>query len=60
MRTLRMSTALVVSTASALKFTEFKLGYHEGKLEGVTSRLANRPIEIAADVDAIEKTIASL
>lgn len=50
---------VVVSTASALKFTEFKLGYHEGKLEGVTSKLANRPIEMKADVEAIEKAIST-
>ena len=51
---------VVVSTASALKFTEFKLAYHEGKLEGASSRLANRPIELGADVGEIEAQIARL
>jgi threonine synthase len=44
---------VVVSTANALKFTEFKLGYHEGKLEGVEARLANTPVVLPADVDRV-------
>jgi len=51
---------VVVSTASGLKFTEFKLGYHEKKLPDVTPRLANAPIAVSADVDAIAKRIESL
>jgi threonine synthase len=48
---------VVVSTASALKFTDFKVRYHEGKLPQVTSRSANRPIELAADYDAVVAAI---
>lgn len=48
---------VVVSTAHGLKFTEFKRAYHEGSLEGVTSRHANRPIELPADVDAVRRAI---
>ena len=33
---------VVVSTAHGLKFTEFKRAYHEGSLEGATSRHARR------------------
>jgi threonine synthase len=44
---------VVVSTASALKFTEFKLGYHEKKLAGVDAKLANAPMTLAADADAV-------
>jgi threonine synthase len=51
---------VVVSTASGLKFTEFKVAYHEKKIADVTSRLANAPIEVAADVDAIAKRIEGL
>jgi threonine synthase len=51
-------SAVVVSTASGLKFTEFKLGYHDGKLAGITSRLANHPVEIAADADEVAKALA--
>ena len=46
---------VVVSTASALKFTEFKLGYHENKLPDVQTPLANAPISVPPDVDVIAK-----
>jgi threonine synthase len=46
---------VVVSTASALKFTEFKLGYHEKKLPDVDSALANTPIPLPADVDEVAR-----
>ena len=40
---------VVISTAHGLKFTDFKRRYHEGKLPGLTSRHANRPVELPAD-----------
>ena len=40
---------VVISTANGLKFTDFKRQYHEGKLRGMTSRHANRPVELPAD-----------
>lgn len=40
---------VVVSTAHGLKFTDFKRRYHEGKVRGVASRYANRPVELPAD-----------
>lgn len=53
---------IIISTAHGLKFSEFKVGYHEGALQGVDSRYANRPIELAADVntvsEALEKELA--
>ena len=45
----------MISTASALKFTEFKLGYHERKLPAVDSALANTPIALPANVDEIAR-----
>jgi threonine synthase len=53
----RASRVVVVSTASALKFTEFKTGYHAGTLPSVTSSLANRPIELPADYDAVRRAV---
>lgn len=50
---------VVVSTASALKFTEFKLGYHEKKLPDVEARLANNPITLPANVDEVAKHLSS-
>lgn len=46
---------VVVSTASALKFTEFKLGYHERKLPDIDARLANTPLSLPADVDEVAR-----
>jgi len=53
---------VVVSTAAGLKFTEFKVNYHEGKIPGVASQFANPPVMLDADlgqvVDAIKKRFA--
>jgi threonine synthase len=46
---------VAVSTASALKFTEFKLGYHESKLPEITTPLANVPVPLPPDIDVIAK-----
>lgn len=48
---------VVVSTASALKFTEFKLGYHERKLPEVDSKLANEPVILPADIEAVVRQL---
>jgi len=48
---------VVVSTAHGLKFTEFKQGYHEGTLDGLSAKYANRPIELPADVNAVKEAI---
>jgi threonine synthase len=39
---------VVVSTAHGLKFVDFKLKYHEMRIEGVESRFPNPPIELDA------------
>jgi threonine synthase len=48
---------VVVSTAHGLKFTGFKVGYHEGTLTGVIARHANPPLELPADVGAVNRAI---
>ncbi len=48
---------VVISTAHGLKFTDFKRRYHEGKLRGVTSSHANRPVELPADYTAARDAI---
>jgi len=48
---------IVISTAHGLKFTEFKLKYHQSQLEGVTSRLANLPIELPADYATVRDRV---
>jgi threonine synthase len=49
---------VVVSTASALKFTEFKLGYHERRLPDLEPALANAPISVAPDVESVARHLA--
>lgn len=39
-------TVVVISTANALKFTEFKLNYHNRSLRGIDSKHANNIVEI--------------
>jgi threonine synthase len=48
---------IVISTAHGLKFTEFKLQYHQSQLEGITSRLANLPIELPADYATVRDRV---
>ena len=48
---------VVVSTANGLKFPEFKIRYHEGKLEGVTPIHQNLPITLPADYEAVKRAI---
>jgi threonine synthase len=48
---------VVISTASGLKFTDFKIRYHEGRIEGVKSREPNQPIGLPNDYDAVKRTV---
>jgi threonine synthase len=49
--------AVVISTANGLKFTDFKVGYHSRTLAGVDSRLANKPVELPNDYDAVRRAV---
>ncbi len=48
---------VVISTAHGLKFTGFKVGYHEGTLVDLVARHANPPLELPADVLAVSRAI---
>ena len=48
---------VVISTAHGLKFTDFKVGYHESTLEEVTSQYANPAVHLPASVDAVKAEI---
>lgn len=48
---------VVISTAHGLKFSRFKLDYHEGALPNVENRYANLPIEMSADIGAVRKVL---
>jgi threonine synthase len=49
---------VVISTASGLKFTDFKVGYHEAHLPGVaTPRYRNAPVELPERYDAVRDAL---
>jgi threonine synthase len=48
---------VVVSTASGLKFTEFKVRYHDKTLPGIASTYANPPQDLPADYDQVLKAL---
>lgn len=48
---------VIISTAHGLKFTDFKVKYHENRLEEVESRYANAPVELPPEYDKVKNTI---
>ena len=48
---------IVISTAHGLKFTDFKVKYHDSDLEHVVSRYANPPLELPAHADTVQDAI---
>lgn len=48
---------VVISTAHGLKFTDFKVGYHESNLEEVTSEFPNPAVHLPASADAVKAEI---
>ncbi len=52
----RSEHVVVISTAHGLKFTDFKVNYHEEKL-GFPCRFANKPIELPPTVDAVKEAL---
>jgi threonine synthase len=53
----RASTVVVISTAHGLKFTDFKLKYHQKQLPGTIPSLANLPIDVPSNTDAVRSVI---
>jgi threonine synthase len=53
--------AVVISTASGLKFTDFKVGYHESKLAAVPiAKHANTPVEVPNDYTKVRDQVRRL
>jgi threonine synthase len=48
---------VVISTASGLKFPEFKVRYHLGQLAEVQPKYPNAPVEVAADLERVMEAI---
>ncbi len=53
----KKARTVVVSTASGLKFTEFKVRYHERSLSGLSCTHANPPVHLPADFDKVVEAI---
>jgi len=50
---------VVVSTAHGLKFSDFKVGYHEESLPGLRSPLRNRSVKLQPTLGAVQDAIAA-
>jgi threonine synthase len=50
---------VAISTANGLKFTEFKVGYHEKSIAGIEAPQANAPVNLDADYGAVVDAINS-
>ncbi len=48
---------VVISTAHGLKFTDFKIKYHESQLQDVESRHANLPVDLPPDYTQVQDAI---
>ncbi|MCC7354052.1 MAG: threonine synthase, partial [Anaerolineae bacterium] len=53
----RSDRVVVISTAHGLKFTQFKLDYHENQLADVVARHANPPVYLPADTQVVRDAI---
>jgi threonine synthase len=50
---------VVISTAHGLKFSDFKVGYHDETLPGLRSPLRNRSVKLAPALGAVQDAIAA-
>jgi threonine synthase len=50
---------VVVSTAHGLKFSDFKVGYHDAALPGISSPLRNPAVQLPATLGAVHDAIAA-
>ena len=53
----RNDKVVVISTANGLKFTDFKVRYHERSIEGVVGTHANQPVQLPNDYDAVRRSL---
>ncbi|HXG56379.1 MAG TPA: threonine synthase [Vicinamibacterales bacterium] len=53
----RTDRVVVISTATGLKFADFKVAYHTHTQPGVSSTYSNRAIELPDDFDAVRRAI---
>ncbi len=55
----RDERVVVISTAHGLKFSDFKVGYHEATLPGLRSPLRNVSVKLAPTLGAVQDAIAA-
>ncbi len=55
----RSDHVVVISTAHGLKFSDFKVGYHEGTLPGLSSPLKNTSVKLAPTLGAVQDAIVA-
>ena len=48
---------VVISTANGLKFTDFKVRYHEGRHNGASPKQRNQPIDLPNDFEAVKRAV---
>ncbi len=48
---------VVVSTANGLKFTQFKIRYHENEIPGVESKHPNQPVALPSEYEAVKAAV---
>lgn len=53
----KQERVVVVSTANGLKFTQFKIRYHEDRIPEVSSKHRNTPIELPNDYEAVKRAV---
>ena len=51
---------VVISTAHGLKFSRFKVDYHNRQLPGIVEQFPNPPMEIPADINLVREIIDDL
>jgi threonine synthase len=55
----RGERVVLISTAHGLKFSDFKVGYHEATLPGLRSPLRNESVKLAPTLGAVHDAIAA-
>ncbi len=48
---------VVISTANGLKFTQFKIRYHENEIPGVESKHPNKPVSLPSEFEAVKSAV---
>ena len=54
----RSDRTVIISTAHGLKFSEFKVGYHEGTIEGINIKYPNKPIILPPDISRVQDALS--